>query len=86
MQKVHETSMASLRPNAFHDLESRLSAVRQILDGSLNLPQEDPDMTSLLEDMKKICATEQLQVQVFWEFRSVRTHGRNTNRIQFVLF
>lgn len=57
VQKVHETPMASLRPNAFQDLESRLSAVRQILDGSLNLPQEDPDMTSLLEDMKKRCAT-----------------------------
>ena len=50
VQEINDTPMAVLRPSAFQDLESRLSAVRQILNGNLSLPQDDPDMETLSRD------------------------------------
>lgn len=51
VQKIYKTPMARLLPDAFRNLDSRLSAVQQILDGNLTLPQEHPDMENLLEDI-----------------------------------
>lgn len=56
LDNVYETPMARLRPLAFYDLESRLSAVRNTVSGNIDLPEEDPLMDVMLEDIGCMCA------------------------------
>ena len=51
--KIRDTPMAALRANAFQGLGNRLSGVRQISNGNLDLPQEGPDMETLLENTEE---------------------------------
>lgn len=56
LHEVFKTPMAKLRSLAFHDLESRLFAVRNIVSGNIDLPEEDPKMDVMLEDIRCVCA------------------------------
>lgn len=56
LHEVYKTPMARLRSLAFHDLESRLSAVRNFVSGNIDLPEEDPKIDVMLEDIGCMCA------------------------------
>lgn len=55
LHKVDGTPVASFRSLAFHDFERRLSALRSILGGNIDLPEEDPNMDVMLEEIRRIC-------------------------------